>query len=279
MAQEYKPGRIVPQSGVYRITHDPQHADMPHEVTVIKGRRFPTCRHWRGSASSWSTRQSTSMKFRTCTRRRLSALGIDAVTDNPAIPLWLAAHEAAHVVARVQLTAGWNLSDLNRPGCMQSVRVWIEPDGTPRGGCDWGYADVIPWPYQAISWAAGPIAEARVREIDADECLRSSADYDMLTHYAGRGYADLDEAMRQGTRIVEQCWPDITHPHAEAKYRVLPLDDGSFGVEVSIPDTQPTRVSPFPTQSDAKGWIAEHRTRVHSQSAAGIGLKESRWTR
>jgi hypothetical protein len=83
MAQEYKPGQIVPQSGVYRITHDPQHADMPHEVTVIKGRRFPTCRHWRGSASSWSTRQSTSMKFRTCTRRRLSALGTEAVTDNP----------------------------------------------------------------------------------------------------------------------------------------------------------------------------------------------------
>jgi hypothetical protein len=48
MAQEYKPGQIVPQSGVYRITHDPQHADMPHEVTVIKGRRFPTCRHCKG---------------------------------------------------------------------------------------------------------------------------------------------------------------------------------------------------------------------------------------
>jgi len=24
------------------------HADMPHEVTVIKGRRFPTCRHRKG---------------------------------------------------------------------------------------------------------------------------------------------------------------------------------------------------------------------------------------
>jgi len=45
MAQEFKPGQIVPESGIYRITHDPQHADMPHEVTVIKGRRFPTCRH------------------------------------------------------------------------------------------------------------------------------------------------------------------------------------------------------------------------------------------
>ena len=29
------------QSGIYAVTHDPAHADMPHEVTVIKGgRRF-----------------------------------------------------------------------------------------------------------------------------------------------------------------------------------------------------------------------------------------------
>jgi hypothetical protein len=27
---------------------DPAHADMPHEVTVIKGQRFPTCRHCKG---------------------------------------------------------------------------------------------------------------------------------------------------------------------------------------------------------------------------------------
>ena len=31
MDQEFKPGQIVPESGGYRITHDPQHADMPHE--------------------------------------------------------------------------------------------------------------------------------------------------------------------------------------------------------------------------------------------------------
>ena len=48
MAQEFKPGEIVPQSGIYTITHDAAHADMPHEVTVINGRRFPTCRHCKG---------------------------------------------------------------------------------------------------------------------------------------------------------------------------------------------------------------------------------------
>jgi hypothetical protein len=48
ITQEFKPGEIVPQSGIYTITHDPAHADMPHEVTAIKGRRFPTCRHSKG---------------------------------------------------------------------------------------------------------------------------------------------------------------------------------------------------------------------------------------
>jgi hypothetical protein len=38
----------VPQSGVYTITHDSVHTDTSHEVTVIKGRRFPTCRHCKG---------------------------------------------------------------------------------------------------------------------------------------------------------------------------------------------------------------------------------------
>jgi hypothetical protein len=48
MEQEYRPGDIVAQSGIYTITHDPVHAEMPHEVTVIKARRFPTCRHCKG---------------------------------------------------------------------------------------------------------------------------------------------------------------------------------------------------------------------------------------
>jgi hypothetical protein len=29
-------GEIVPQSAIYTIVHDLAHADMPHEVTVIK---------------------------------------------------------------------------------------------------------------------------------------------------------------------------------------------------------------------------------------------------
>jgi hypothetical protein len=29
----YKPGKIVPRSRIYTITHDPARADMPHQVT------------------------------------------------------------------------------------------------------------------------------------------------------------------------------------------------------------------------------------------------------
>src|SRR5262249_39650698 len=68
------PGEIVPQSGVYTITHDPVHADMPHEVTLIKGRRFPTCRHCKVSRSSSPPPPSTFPRSST-SRRRVRRLG------------------------------------------------------------------------------------------------------------------------------------------------------------------------------------------------------------
>ena len=60
-----------------------------------------------------------------------------------------------------------------------------------------------------------------------------------------------------------------THPHAEASYRVIQLDGSGFAVEVSIPDSYPTRVSPFATAADAEAWIADHRRRVETQTQAG----------
>lgn len=59
------------------------------------------------------------------------------------------------------------------------------------------------------------------------------------------------------------------HPHADASYRVLARTDGGFDVEVSIPDTHPTRVSAFASERDAEAWIAEHRRRVEAQSLSG----------
>ena len=40
---EYKPGQDVPASGIYRVTHDKNHAQ-EHEVTCVRGKRFPPCR-------------------------------------------------------------------------------------------------------------------------------------------------------------------------------------------------------------------------------------------
>ena len=60
-----------------------------------------------------------------------------------------------------------------------------------------------------------------------------------------------------------------THPHAEATYRVISLDDGSFGIEVTIPDSYPTKVSPFATEAAAEAWIAEHQRRVEEQMQPG----------
>ena len=66
-----------------------------------------------------------------------------------------------------------------------------------------------------------------------------------------------------------------THPHAEATYRVIPFDNGAFGVEVSSPDSHPTRVSMFKTEADAEAWIAEHRRRVESQTQSGRQFRRS----
>ena len=60
-----------------------------------------------------------------------------------------------------------------------------------------------------------------------------------------------------------------THPHAEATYRVIAFEDGSFAVEVTIPDTNPTTVRPFKTEADAEAWIVEHQRRIQSQMQPG----------
>jgi hypothetical protein len=41
MAQEVKPGEVISQSGIYRLTHCPIDPNVPHEVTLIRGRGSP----------------------------------------------------------------------------------------------------------------------------------------------------------------------------------------------------------------------------------------------
>jgi hypothetical protein len=52
------------------------------------------------------------------------------------------------------------------------------------------------------------------------------------------------------------------HPHADATYRVLQQDDLTFGVEVKIPDTNPTTVTSFASKADAERWIERHKEGV-----------------
>jgi hypothetical protein len=42
------------------------------------------------------------------------------------------------------------------------------------------------------------------------------------------------------------------HPHLGAAYRLLTLEDATFGVVVTIPDAQPTTVKGFATEAVAK---------------------------
>jgi hypothetical protein len=44
MSEQFGPGQKVPRSGVYRVTHDSDHA-VPHDVTCIFGKTFPPCVH------------------------------------------------------------------------------------------------------------------------------------------------------------------------------------------------------------------------------------------
>jgi antibiotic biosynthesis monooxygenase (ABM) superfamily enzyme len=67
-----------------------------------------------------------------------------------------------------------------------------------------------------------------------------------------------------------------THPHAEASYKVIAFEDGSFGVEVRIPDSQPTTVTRFASEQAAEAWIGSHRRRVRIQSESGYWLRAQR---
>ena len=42
-SQAYKPGDEVPTSGIYRVTHDPPHAE-EHEIIGVRKKVFPPCR-------------------------------------------------------------------------------------------------------------------------------------------------------------------------------------------------------------------------------------------
>ena len=42
-SQAYKPGDEVPTSGIYKVTHDPPHAE-EHEIIGVRKKIFPRCK-------------------------------------------------------------------------------------------------------------------------------------------------------------------------------------------------------------------------------------------
>jgi hypothetical protein len=40
--KKYRPGDVVPESGIYRVTHDAHR--LMHEATLLEGQRFPICK-------------------------------------------------------------------------------------------------------------------------------------------------------------------------------------------------------------------------------------------
>ncbi len=40
--RQYKPGEVVPTSGIYEVVHDKRHTQ-DHEITAVRGEKFPPC--------------------------------------------------------------------------------------------------------------------------------------------------------------------------------------------------------------------------------------------
>jgi hypothetical protein len=65
------------------------------------------------------------------------------------------------------------------------------------------------------------------------------------------------------------------HPHTDALYRIVSQPDQTFGVEVKMPEMNPTIVTNFATAADAEVWIAAHKQRV----AENASLSRARWSK
>jgi hypothetical protein len=55
----------------------------------------------------------------------------------------------------------------------------------------------------------------------------------------------------------------------ETTYRIVPLNDTAFGVEVTVPDVNPTMVTSFASEALAEKWIAGHKERLLAPPARG----------
>jgi len=52
------------------------------------------------------------------------------------------------------------------------------------------------------------------------------------------------------------------HPHLGATYKVIRMNDRSYGIEVAIPDAFPATITGLATKEDAERWIERHRSEI-----------------
>ena len=58
----------------------------------------------------------------------------------------------------------------------------------------------------------------------------------------------------------------ITDTPPSTTFRIFLMDDKSYGIEVTIPDSFPTIVKSFASEEAAEGWIANYQTRLSEKT-------------
>ncbi len=52
------------------------------------------------------------------------------------------------------------------------------------------------------------------------------------------------------------------HPHLGATYKVIRTNDRSYGIEVSIPNAFPAKITGLATEEDAESWVERHKNEI-----------------
>jgi hypothetical protein len=127
---------------------------------------------------------------------------------------------------------------------------------------------------QFVRHEPNPSSGGRVTDTAVDEFLSvdgSGPEYAALRRLLERPLESGDRA-----RPAEPGGMKKAHPHAGAAYRVMPLSGGTFGVEVVIPDTDPTMVSGFATEAAAQAWVATHKKQASDKLSPTQRWRQSR---
>jgi hypothetical protein len=67
-------------------------------------------------------------------------------------------------------------------------------------------------------------------------------------------------AGRRGHHHMNTMSSSETPP--DTTFRIFLMDDKSYGIEVTIPDSFPTTVKSFPSEEAAENWIANYQIRL-----------------